>query len=133
MKRNGLLVALVLCVLAFGVTGCKRTEPVQSFGNAGLSSYGNLSALQVRDAIIRGGSNIGWEMSEERPGLAVGVWKARTHVVTVEIPYTATSYTIKYRSSQNMLAEGGKIHRNYNRWVERLYRNINAELSKAKK
>lgn len=133
MKRNILILMFVLFTLAFSGTGCKRTVPVQSFGNANLAAYGSTSAMQVRDAIVRGGSNIGWQMSEERPGLIVAVWRARAHVVTVEIAYSASSYAIKYRSSENMLAEGGQIHRNYNRWVDRLQRNIDAELAKSKK
>ncbi|MDR0828119.1 MAG: hypothetical protein LBN33_09660 [Desulfovibrio sp.] len=133
MQRNALTLVLVIFTLALISMGCKRTVPIESFGNPGLSAYGNLSKTQVRDAIVRGGSNIGWQMSEERSGLVVGVWKAREHVLTVEIPYSTSAYEIKYRSSVNMNAEGGEIHSNYNRWVDRLTRNINAELSKAKK
>ncbi|MDR1947283.1 MAG: hypothetical protein LBQ51_08995 [Desulfovibrio sp.] len=135
MKRNVLIPALVVLTfaLAFTGTGCKRTVPIENFGNSSLVAYGSLKATDVRDAVIRGGSNIGWQMSEERPGLVVAVWKARDHSLTVEIPYSSTAYTIKYRSSVNMSAENGEIHRNYNRWIERLERNINAELSKVKK
>ena len=133
MKRTALILVLALLVLASGSVGCKRTAPIQSYGNASVSAYGNLSAGQVRDAIVRGASNIGWSIESDNPGLLTAKWTAREHIVTVDIPYSSSSYTIRYKSSVNMLAEGGEIHRNYNRWVERLQRNINAELAKAKK
>lgn len=133
MKRNTLFLTLTVLFFVFVSVGCKRTVPIQPYGNSGVASYGKLSEAQVRDAIIRGGSNIGWQMSPEGPGMVVGVWKAREHSVTVEIPYSRSSYNIKYRTSVNMLAEGGQIHRNYNRWIERLNRNITAELAKAKR
>lgn len=133
MKRTALLLLTVIFALAFFNVGCKRTVPIQTYGNPSLSSYGNLSQTQVRDCIIRGGSKIGWQMMDEKPGVVVGTWKTREHSVTVEIPYSTQSYTIKYRSSVNLLAETGEIHRNYPRWIDRLNRNINAELSAIKK
>ena len=42
----------------------------------------------------------------------------------VRITYTATSYDIKYDSSLNLQASGGKIHKNYNRWVRNLDKDI---------
>ncbi|MDR1360187.1 MAG: hypothetical protein LBJ82_04315 [Deltaproteobacteria bacterium] len=135
MKRSVLfLLCLTLACLCALNTGCKRTVPINDLSNPSLSSYGNLSNNQVRDAIIRAGSKIGWLMQEEKKGLIVAKWDARDHSVTVEIPYSAKEYKIHYRSSVNMLDDGnGQIHRNYDRWVARLYRNINAELAQARK
>ena len=125
------LVLVCLCVLGLG---CKRTVPIQDLSNPNLSSYGNLTATQVRDGIIRGGSKIGWQMREEKKGLVLATWDARDHSVTVEIPYTAKDYTIHYRESVNMLDDGqGEIHKNYKRWIDRLYKNINAELAQIRK
>ena len=133
MKRTVLILVSVLLILAFGSMGCKRTVPIQSYGNASVASYGNLNSSQVRDAIVRGASNIGWAIESDSPGLLTAKLATRQHTVIVEIPYSTSSYTIRYKSSINMLAEGGEIHRNYNRWVERLHRHINAELAKARK
>ena len=134
MKRNVLVLTVLVLALAFMSVGCKRTVPIQDYGNSGLSSYGKLSANQVADAIVRGGSSIGWNMSKVSPGLVTATWTARDHSVTVDIPYTAQAYTIKYNSSTNFLDDGtGQIHRNYPRWIERLNRNITAEIAKLKK
>ena len=133
MKRNVFVVLFLVLALTLVSVGCKRTVPIEQRGNHALSAYGKLTNNQVRDAIIRGGAGIGWEMQEERPGLVVGVWKARDHSVTVEIPYSTQEYVIKYRTSTNLRAENGQIHSNYNRWIERLNRHITAEIDSIKK
>jgi hypothetical protein len=47
----------------------------------------------------------------------------------VRVNYTATSYSITYANSQNLRASGGKIHKNYNRWVNNLDKDIQVNLS----
>lgn len=133
MKRYALVLAVLAASLCVAMMGCRKGVPIVEPHNGALASYGNLSKPAVRDAIIRAGSGIGWQMHEEKPGLIVGAWKARDHSATVEIPYSNKEYAIKYRSSENLLEGEGTIHSNYNRWVERLNRNIAAELSKTKK
>ena len=107
--------------------------PIQSYGNSNLSTYGGFTATQVGDAIIRGGVSIGWQMNKISPELITATVTERRHIVTVDIQYSATAYTIKYRDSVNMRAEGDMIHSSYNRWVERLQRNIDAEIIRMKK
>lgn len=136
MKRSVLfpLVVLMVCLCAVSVGCKKRTATIEDISNANLSTYGKLTANQVHDAIVRGGSNAGWVMKDEKPGLVVASLAQREHAVTVEIPYTAKEYTIHYRSSTNMDDDGtGQIHRNYPNWINRLSRAINAELSQIKK
>jgi len=137
MKRYVLVpTVLVLTVLVFALASpghAARNVPIQNYGNANLSAYGKFTAAQVGDAIIRGGASIGWQMNKVSPELITATITERRHSVTVEIPYSAKEYTIKYRNSVNMRAEGGTIHSSYNRWVERLQRNIDAEILRMKK
>ena len=133
MKRNVIVLTVLILVLAFASMGCKRTAPVQDYGNTGLSSSDNLTANQVGDAIVRAGASIGWKMDNVTSDLIMATWTARGHSVTVDIPYTANEYTIKYRDSSNMNAKDGMIHSSYGRWVERLKHNIDAEISKLQK
>ena len=122
------MLAVALCLTSIG---CRKGVPVTEPSNPSLSSYGTFTKAQVRNAIVRGGSGIGWQMREETPGVVLGTWTARGSSVTVKIPYTEKEYTIKYHSSTNMQDGGdGTIHSNYNRWVDRLNRNISAEFSK---
>lgn len=136
MKRSVFfpLVVLLVCLCAVSVGCKKRTATIEDISNANLSTYGKLTATQVHDAIVRGGSNAGWVMKDEKAGLVIASLSQREHAVTVEIPYTAKEYTIHYRDSVNMDADGtGQIHRNYPNWINRLSRAINAELSQIKK
>lgn len=133
MKRTIPVLIVLTLTLCFAMAGCRKGVPIIEPSNPSLSSYGNLTRNNVRDAILRAGSGIGWQMSEERPGLIIGVWQARQHSATVEIPYSNKEYAIKYRTSTNLLEGEGTIHQNYNRWVDRLNRNISAELAKIRK
>lgn len=51
----------------------------------------------------------------------------RDHRADITIAYDADSYSIRYRDSQNMDYNNGKIHRNYNRWVA----NLNYDIQRA--
>ena len=46
----------------------------------------------------------------------------------IDIRYTRNSYAITYRDSRDLGYKDGKIHRNYNRWVSMLDRDIMARL-----
>jgi len=51
--------------------------------------------------------------------------------VAIDIRYTRNSYAITYRDSRDLGYKDGKIHRNYNRWVSMLDRDIMAGLRSA--
>jgi hypothetical protein len=52
----------------------------------------------------------------------------RTHVAVVDIAHDTNSYSIKYRESTNLQAEGGMIHKNYNGWIQNLEKGIRTQL-----
>ena len=68
-------------------------------------------------------------MNEAGPGVIKARQQNRDHVAEVRINYTATGYTINYDSSLNLQAANGKIHKNYNRWVNNLDKDIQVNLS----
>ena len=118
-----------VAVLAFAAavavtqTGCVGV-PIQNVKDAVVvtSSGKTLSADQVRAAIIRAGTGLGWQITEEAPGKLVG-----THTAVVDIFYTATTYSIQYRSSINLDEGSGQIHKNYNGWITNLVKGINTQ------
>ena len=133
MKRFLAVLAILASCFCFSAPCTAATRPVDIVEPAmtSLSAYGNPSAKQVGDAIIRAGTIIGWQMTVEGSAdVVIGFLQTRGHTVTVEIPYSANGYAVKYRTSTNMNAGGGKIHPNYNRWVDRLFRNISAEIAR---
>lgn len=124
------LSSLVVLAAALSAAAC-TTAPIMNVNSAAATSASgkSLSADQVRSAIIRAGAALGWQMKDEGAGKLVGTLQLRDHTAVVDIPYTASSYSITYRSSVNLQERGGQIHRNYNGWIQNLTRGINAQLS----
>jgi len=123
--------ALAALAAATVLTACNTMAPIQNVENVSVSSSSNkaLTPAEVRGAIVRAGAGLGWIMKDGAPGVINGTLLLRTHTAEVQIPYSATSYGIVYKSSINLQESGGKIHRNYNGWVQNLNRGINAQLA----
>ena len=125
--------ALAAACLVATIAGCARTGPIYNVSDAPVATASGkaATAAQVRNAIISAGSALGWQIADAGPGKLVGTLNIRTHQAVVDIPYSAKSYSIVYKSSQNLDASGGAIHTNYNGWVQNLDRAIRAQLSGA--
>jgi hypothetical protein len=119
----GALIALTL--------GACATAPIYNVSEAPVSTSSgkSLQASQVRQAIITAGSALGWRIVDAGPGRLEGTLNLRTHVAVVEIPYSATRYSIVYKGGENLNAANGTIHKNYNGWVQNLERGIRSGLS----
>jgi hypothetical protein len=127
---NRLVKGLVVLATA-ALAACNTLAPIANVDGVTVSTQANkpLSAQEVRAAIVRAGSGLGWVMKDEGPGKLTAILNLRTHTAEVDIPYSASSYAIRYKSSVNLQAADGKIHRNYNGWIQNLSRSINAQLS----
>ena len=124
--KLGLAVAAAL-VLAF-VSAC-TTRPILNVNDAPVVTSGKAVAPQaVEGAIVRAGTGLGWKMTPVRPGLVTGRIDLRTHTAVVDVSYDAKAYSIRYKDSSNLNADGANIHKNYNGWIENLDRNIRTEL-----
>lgn len=95
------------------LAGCARTAPIDQVHSSVSAGH---TQEQVKNAILKAGVQRQWIMSEVGPGVIKGRQQTRNHVAEVRITYSATGYDIKYDSSLNLQASGGKIHKNYNRW-----------------
>jgi hypothetical protein len=122
---------LAVVAAATALTACNTIAPIQNVESVAVSSAANkpLTPAEVRGAIVRAGAGLGWIMKDAGPGMINGTLLLRTHTAEVQIPYSATSYGILYKSSINLQESNGKIHRNYNGWVQNLNRGINAQLA----
>jgi len=125
MKRLAIFGAAL--VLTF-VAGCATTKPILNINNAPIAMGHTME--QVRQAIVAAGQSRGWVMQETKPGVVHGTLKARTHQADIDVAYSTTSYSISYVSSVDLNYKDGKIHRNYNKWIENLDTAIKAQLSK---
>jgi hypothetical protein len=130
MRNSAKLGALVIAAAA--LTAC-TIVPIQNVSEAPVASASGrpLSNDQVRAAIVRAGSGLGWQFRDEGPNMLVGTLNLRTHTAVVEVPYNSRTYGVRYRSSVNLNEANGSIHKNYNGWIQNLTRDINAQLSAA--
>jgi hypothetical protein len=128
MRRLFSIFSALLATLV--LIGC-TTVPIMNVDNAAVPTTSGkpLTKEQVRAAIIRAGGALGWQMKDEGPDKLVATLVLRTHTAVVEIPFSATNYSIKYRSSIDLNESGGNIHKNYNGWIQNLHKGINTQLS----
>lgn len=124
MKKVGKWFTALVVVGA--LAGCARTAPIE---NVNTTVGAGHTTAQVKSAIFKAGAQRQWIMNEAGPGVIKARQQSRDHVAEVRINYTATGYTIKYDSSLNLQAADGKIHKNYNRWVNNLDKDIQVNLS----
>jgi hypothetical protein len=125
MRFFGILVAAAALVFA----GCATTQPIYNVEKAPIVGPAGktLSMTEVQQAIMRAGTQLGWQMQPEGPGRLSGRLALRTHLAVVDIQHDAKSYSIKYRDSTNLDARDGMIHRNYNGWIQNLEKAIRVQ------
>lgn len=126
------ITGIVLAALALAFLGaCGGTQPIQNVQNAPiiLPPGKKVSMNDVTTAIMRAGTQLGWQMQPEGPGRISGRLALRTHLAVVDIEHDTKSYTIKYRDSQNLDARDGMIHKNYNGWIQNLDKAIRAQVT----
>nr|WP_318383437.1 hypothetical protein [uncultured Enterobacter sp.] len=108
------------------LAGCARTAPVENIHSTVGAGH---TEAQVRNAIIKAGMSRQWVMNDAGPGAITARQQSRDHMAEVRVTYNADSYSIIYAKSANLMASGGEIHKNYNRWVHNLDKDIQVNLS----
>jgi hypothetical protein len=122
--------ALLCSAVALALLGCAASQPIENVTDAPVitRAKGTLRLSDVATAIQRAGRSLGWQMSADAPGLFTGRLARRHHVAVIEIEHGTRAYSIRYRDSANLDARDGRIHPNYNTWINRLDKAIRAEL-----
>ncbi len=128
--RKSLLISGVFLAFILLFAGCGGAT-VQNIDNTGYIS-GKHSMSSIERAIKKGAMRKGWATKR----VARGELEARNnvrgkHLVVVSIVYNSKGYRINYKDSHNMKYDpsSNTIHKNYNKWIANLERNINYELS----
>ena len=124
-----LLRALVVAGALALAAGCTSRPVMNVMAEPVVVSPGKAATAEnVRDAILRAGAGLGWNMRPAAPGVVNGSINLRTHSAAIDVEYNTRSYNIVYRSSTNLDAANGQIHKNYNGWIENLNNAIRREL-----
>ncbi|MDR2636009.1 MAG: hypothetical protein LBC08_04170 [Campylobacteraceae bacterium] len=131
MSKKLFLASLIIIGGLF-YAGCSTIQqPLYNVEGAPAQSYDGkkLSQAQVEKAILQAGSQRGWLMKKVKDGVISGTLNARQHGATIEIKYSASSYSIVYKNSQNLNYDGVSIHKNYNSWIRNLDNSIQLYLN----
>ena len=122
---------LVAAVLAVAVAGCGSRPVMNVTAEPVVVTPGKTATNDnVRDAILRAGSGLGWQMRPAAPGVIAGTISLRGHTANIDVEYNTRTYNIVYRSSTGLEAQNGQIHKNYNGWIENLNNAIRRELQR---
>ena len=123
----------MVAALAILVSGCfGRVQPVYNAeANPIPVKLQETSAENIGTIIQTSAINRSWIVSDVTPGKMKATLHSRTHVAVIEITYSKTDYSINYVSSEDLLYDGSKIHRNYNKWIRTLQNDINKNLNVA--
>jgi hypothetical protein len=131
MSFKNLVLALISASAIF-LIGCGNTAPVMNVEGSPIATMdGKKPALdKVKKAIVVAGTKLGWQMQPVADGQIVATLFNRGHMAKLDIKYSAETYSLTYKDSSNLKYDGTNIHRNYNKWIDNLDRNIRAELSR---
>jgi hypothetical protein len=124
--------ALILLTALFAAACGANLSPVLNLNHVpvGGTPPGVEPTTYVHDAILRGIRARGWTVAKEAPGVISASIQKDAYSATVDIPYTATDYSIVHReSSPGLKFDGTRIHKRYNVWIDRLRASINQEIS----
>jgi hypothetical protein len=132
MRTQIIRTTLAAAVAAVALSACQAPQAIQNIDGASVtpSTAKSLSAAQVRAAIITAGTSLGWKVTDAGPGKLEGTLNLRAHTAVVEIPYNASTYSIKHKRTEGLNEGNGTIHRNYNNWVGYLDKAIRTEISR---
>jgi hypothetical protein len=125
------LVAYFLAAAVLAFAGCGTTQPIYNVQSAPITGVSGkaMSMTEVQQAILRAGTQLGWQMQPEGPGRITGRLALRNHLAVVDIEHDTKTYSIKYRDSTGLDARDGMIHRNYNGWIQNLEKAIRVQTS----
>lgn len=129
----GRLVAF--CVLVVGLAmsteaDAARVQPIFNVESAPIPD--GLSMETIEDAIFEGCAARSWIANRVEDGHMQCTLHVRSHMATVDIRFDESTYSIVYNSSNNLKYSGdGRIHRNYNSWVQNLNGDLQLSLLRA--
>lgn len=104
------------------LVSCSTIHPILNIQNRAIPQ--GLTTSRVRQCIETAAAEKRWYTHQIKPGVMDAWINVRSHYATVIINYTNKAYSINYKSSRNLSAQDGMIHRNYNKWVTLLDRRI---------
>ncbi|WP_443693734.1 hypothetical protein [Pseudomonas sp.] len=127
---SSLLRATLITLALLTSAGC-TSKPVLNTQHD-LPASAQVSEEKVKQVIVAALQKREWTVLRQSPQRVQAEITVRNqYYAAIDIRYTRNSYAITYRDSRDLGYKDGKIHRNYNRWVSMLDRDIMAGLRSA--
>ena len=124
---SSLLRATLITLALLTSAGC-TSKPVLNTQHD-LPASAQVSEEKVKQVIVAALQKREWTVLRLSPQRVQAEITVRNqYYAAIDIRYTRNSYAITYRDSRDLGYKDGKIHRNYNRWVSMLDRDIMAGL-----
>ncbi|WP_339415563.1 MULTISPECIES: hypothetical protein [unclassified Pseudomonas] len=124
---SSLLRATLITLALLTTAGC-TSKPVLNTQHD-LPATAQVSEEKMKTVIVNALQKREWTVQRLSPQLVQAEITVRNqYYAAIDIRYTRNSYAITYRDSRELGYKDGKIHRNYNRWVSMLDRDIMAAL-----
>ena len=113
------------------LAGCSTSVPILNITDAPVVTSGHISSENVAQAIQTAAARRGWVVTSISENMIEASLRVRNkHKAVITISYSDNNYSIAYKDSSNLDHDGNKIHRNYNKWVTLLDREIQTEIAK---
>lgn len=120
---SSLLRATLITLALLTTAGC-TSKPVLNTQHD-LPVDTQVSAEKMQQIIVAALQKREWTVQRLSPQLVQAEITVRSQYhAEIDIHYTRNSYAITYRDSRDLGYKDGKIHRNYNRWVNNLDNDI---------
>lgn len=126
MFKKTALLPLTLAVSTLALVGCATSQPVQNLSKQPIPA--GLSSKQIENSMETAGKMRSWVIKPVKPGLMEGDLYWHGHYAQISIPYNKQYYALNYQNSTNLNYHNGQIHRNYNKWITLLNKNIQEQL-----
>ena len=124
---SSLLRATLISLALLTTAGC-TSKPVLNTQHD-LPATAQVSEEKMKTVIVNALQKREWTVQRLSPQLVQAEITVRNqYYAAIDIRYTRNSYAITYRDSRELGYKDGKIHRNYNRWVNNLDSDIMAGL-----
>ncbi|MGH8436606.1 MAG: hypothetical protein ACRERX_19555 [Pseudomonas sp.] len=122
-----LIRTLLLSLSLIGLFGC-TSKPLENIQQTAPAA-GVRSNADMQRAVVSALNKREWLVQHVSPTeIRAEITQRGRHHAEISIPYSASQFAIEYRSSWGLDYDDGKIHRNYNRWVNNLRNSILQEL-----
>ncbi len=126
-------VGFMFLILVLGFTGCRTSNilnvPQQTI--VAPDTKKEMTQDDVFKAIARAAGGLGWIVQKQSDGVVQATLNIRDHQAVALINYSATDYSIQYKSSVNLNYDASEqtIHSNYNGWIQNLDNAIKLQIS----